>query len=406
MSDPSDRDQDDPLQPTGDPAQSPSAPPGGPYAAPAPGQPYAVPGQPPYGAPMPGQPPYGAPGQPPYSAPGQPYGAPGQPPYGAPGQPPYGAAGLTQPSGPPASPAPDTRPKTLAIVALALAGVGAVGSFLPIVNWFSWALLLAAVVLAIIVLVSRKQGGKGLGIAALVLAVVAWIVSIVVVVASLLALAPAVRGIVGEGEGPVATSPAEDGADTADGRQELEVVEVAFGRESFDPTMWWYVVILENPNPDHVFDFASIDIEALDAAGTILDTAPEYTTLLSGRTALTGTFFSVGQGEIASLDVQVPAASSAIRSPRDETGAFTIEDLVPVTDDYSTSVTGTISGDFEDEHELVSVAVVARAADGSIVGGTRTYVDRLPTGGGKVQFEAVFFDPLPDAATFEAYASL
>ena len=74
--------------------------------------------------------------------------------------------------------------------------------------------------------------------------------------------------------------------------------------------------------------------------------------------------------------------------------------------DYSTSVTGTISGDFEDEHELVSVAVVARAADGSIVGGTRTYVDRLPTGGGKVQFEAVFFDPLPDAATFEAYASL
>ena len=104
--------------------------------------------------------------------------------------------------------------------------------------------------------------------------------------------------------------------------------------------------------------------------------------------------------------MQVPAASSAIRSPRDETGAFTIEDLVPVTDDYSTSVTGTISGDFEDEHELVSVAVVARAADGSIVGGTRTYVDRLPTGGGKVQFEAVFFDPLPDAATFEAYASL
>lgn len=112
----------------------------------------------------------------------------GQAPYG---QAPYGQA----PYGSPAPAGPDTRPKTLAWTALGLAIAGTVLAcigFIPL-GWASLVvvllggvLLLAAFIISIVALASRKHGGKPIGISALVVSVIG---SIIWAVAFFVALA-------------------------------------------------------------------------------------------------------------------------------------------------------------------------------------------------------------------------
>lgn len=392
----------EPAAPT-PPAPTPTAPTAAlpPYAAPpyaagsAVGYPGAAPGYP--GAAPTAGPPPGAPLVQPY---------PGAAPTLA-----YGAGQLPPPSAMTvggAIPPPAGRSKALAIIAFVLALVGLVMAFIPFVTWFSGFALLAAFVIALVAVIKKNQGAKGLSIAALIISVVGWIVSVVVSIASFALLAESTYDDIAPVPEIAITDPPTDdeASDPVGDAQELNVIESAFGRTSYDPTTWWYVVIVENPNADYVFDFAAIDVEAVSADGTILDTSSSYPTLLSGTTALTGVFLDVGQGEIAELDVRGPSAAEAIPSPFDETGSFVIQDLSAVSDDFSTSVTGTISGTFESEQEFVSVVVVARAPDGRILGAETAFVDRLPSDGTRVQFEAIFFDVLPSDTTFEAFASL
>lgn len=184
--------------------------------------------------------------------------------------------------------------------------------------------------------------------------------------------------------------------------QELAVVETSFTR---DGDRWNYVAIVDNSNADYIFPDASISIEALSEEGTILDTNSEWVTILSGDIALAGTFFDIGQAQIASIEVRGPNADYAVHSPAAETGVFTVSDVAAATDGYGTEVTGTVSGDFAEELRLLSVTVVARNPDGAIIGGEHTYIERLPVGG-RVQFQATFFDPLPEGTTYTAYARL
>lgn len=138
-----------------------------------------------YGAPV-GQPAYGAPADAPPA-----YGAPaygGQPAYGAPAgaQPPYGAPQAT---------GPDTRPKRVAWIAL---GVGLVGlvfalvGFIPVLGvGFTFALLgslflFAALIIAIVALVSKNQGGTGLAIGAIVVSVVGGVLASIALVFGLI----------------------------------------------------------------------------------------------------------------------------------------------------------------------------------------------------------------------------
>lgn len=384
----------------GDPPPEAPVPPLPPYAAaphqggalPGDGYPGAVPGYP--GAAPAGGVPAGAPLVQPY---------PGAPPAAA-----YGGGYLPPPVAG-AAPPPGSRPKTLAIIGLVLALIGLVMAFVPFVTWFSGFVLLAGFVVALIALIKKTQGAKGLSIAALVISVVGWIVSVVMSIASFAILADATTETIDPGPGIGVTEPPGDddpAGDPATAAEDLVFVESAFGRTSYDPTTWWYVVILENPNADYVFDFAGIDVEALGADGTILDTSSDYPTILGGSTAITGIFTAVGQAEITQLDVRGPVAAEAIASPFDETGSFIIEGVTPMSDDFSTTVTGTVSGTFETEQEFVSIVVVARAPDGRILGAEYGYVERLPSDGTKVQFEALFYDLLPADTTFEAFASL
>ena len=395
----------DAAEPPVAPAPEPAAAPESPAAAPEP--PAAVPAAPPAYAPPAGYPtapttPYGAPpAAPVYGA------APGAPGYGvAPGAPGYPPAGYGVPPAPPK--APDTRPKTLAIIALILAIVGVVMAFIPFVNWIAGLVLLAAFIIALIALISKKQGGTGMSITALILSVVGGIISVVMIALSFLWIGGAVLNDAIQDEIAQETIAPEDDepADDVTTAQDIVITDGSFGRYEFDPETWWYVVMFENPNQDYIFDFASIDVEAIGADGTILDTSNEYRVILSGEAALVGDFYEVGTGEIVDLNVIGPTAADAILSPFAETGEFTLGDLAATSDDLSTTVTGTVSGDFEEDQELVQITVVARDTSGQIIGGAWTYVDRLPSDGTKVQFEATFWDPLPEGTVFEAFASL
>jgi hypothetical protein len=185
--------------------------------------------------------------------------------------------------------------------------------------------------------------------------------------------------------------------------QDIKVVESAFGKTA-DSDTWWYVVILDNPNPDAVFTYESIDIEALDKEGTILDSSSDYSTILPGKFAVQGTFFDVADGKISELNVRGPDGSTAEHA--DEIGSFRIGKAKAKFDDWSTDVSGTVASEFAKDQELVEVVVVARDSSGEIIDGDFTYIDRLPAGG-KAQYSATFFgEDIPKDATFEVYASL
>lgn len=207
-----------------------------------------------------------------------------------------------------------------------------------------------------------------------------------------------------DGEPEADAAPAAEPAKPA--VQELAVVETAFGKD-IESDMWWYAVVLDNPNPDHVFPSAGITIEAVDANGVILDSGNDYTTILQGRTVIVGDFFSVGSGSIAKLEVRGPTSAAASSSPAAETGSFTVSDIATAQEYGWMDVTGKVTSTFSEDQELVTVAVIARDAAGTIVGGDYTFIDRLPAGG-TAQFESSLWnvENLPEGATFEAFASL
>ncbi len=193
---------------------------------------------------------------------------------------------------------------------------------------------------------------------------------------------------------------AEDEQPAADDPLDPVLVEKAHGRSG---DTYWYVVILENPNKDYIWDSASVDVEAVGKDGTILDSDSNYTVLLSGETALTGMFFDVGNEKIDHLEVRGPTADSATSAPLDETGSFTVSKVKATSDDWSTTVSGTIESGFEEQQDNVEVVVIGRKG-GRIKAAEFTYVDRVPSGG-RARFEATAFDA-PSGLRWTAYANL
>ncbi|WP_233437871.1 NINE protein [Agromyces laixinhei] len=251
----------------------------------------------------------------------------------------------------------------------------------------------------------------------------AWIVTGVVLVLSLVIngmSAAALAGTAASAGAAAATTTADEKSQTeedaasaprpekpaAPAIQDPAIVESAFGKDVESDT-WWYAVVIENPNADHVFPSAGITVEAVDAAGVILDSASNYTTVLQGRTVIVGDFYSVGAGTIAKLDVRGPTSLAATSSPAAETGSFSVSGIATAEEYGWLSVTGQVSSAFSEDQELVEVAVIARDSAGTIVGSGFAFIDRLPAGG-TAQFESSFWDleTLPAGLTFEAYAML
>lgn len=199
------------------------------------------------------------------------------------------------------------------------------------------------------------------------------------------------------------TADADKPAADATAGKDLAIVESAFGRDS---DTWWYAVVVDNPNKDAVFETASIDVEAVDKAGTILDSDSHLQTLLSGKTVLVGSFFDVGTAKIAKLNVRGPDGSASIAADADDTGTLTVGGVKHRSDDFEVKVNGTVTSTFASDQELVNISVLARNPAGKIIAAETGFIDRLPAGG-KAQFEVDFFnEKLPKTTKYEASASL
>jgi len=192
------------------------------------------------------------------------------------GQPPYGQA----PYGTPAPTGPDTRPKTLAWTSLGLAIAGtllACIGFIPL-GWASLVvvllggvLLLAAFIVSIVAIASRKHGGKPIGISALIVSVIG---SIVWAVAFFVALA---FGIVTSAissdptPGPEFSDSIEDGTDDgADVDGDTDTDASASGEQAFLAEVRPELVALFSeidPNVDESLVNQTFSDEALLALG-------------------------------------------------------------------------------------------------------------------------------------------
>ena len=183
--------------------------------------------------------------------------------------------GYVQP-GPGLPKQPDNRPKTLALVALILAVVGFIATcvgFTPIGLPFvivGGVLLLAAFVLAIVVLASRKQGGKGLGIAGLVVSVVGGIVFVFALAVSIFWVAyGAATSAVDTGSAPSVSAPAGGGDEATDNQVTTGDYDEAAYVEELRPQVRAIFKEIQPDATDDIIDSVYTD-EMLVSIGTTL----------------------------------------------------------------------------------------------------------------------------------------
>jgi hypothetical protein len=229
------------------------------------------------------------------------------------------------------APVQTTGSNGLAVAGFVLALLGALSSFIPIVNIGGDILALVGLILGIIGLVQSgmKRAGKGLSIAAIILSVAAFVISIVVNIATASVVNQAVRTF------PPATATAEPPAEpteeptaeptaakmgspitvtSIDGGSEVTVVV----KKIVDPTRSTKEFVAPAPGSRYVAvlfqitntgtalydDIPSIDANVSDAEGRQFDSAitegvtagvqmPDSVTLLPGRKALGYIVFEV-----------------------------------------------------------------------------------------------------------------
>lgn len=287
----------------------------------------------------------------------------------------------------------------LAITAIVLAGVGFVFALIPVVTGLSWLFLLAAIVVAIVALV-RKAEGKGLSIAAIIVAAAGGVASIVVLVVSLFA---AVGSFVSS---PPAIGPTDVFEPPAESITiDVEATETAFGHLPNDDTYWWYVAVIEVPESDVAYEYAFLDVEARAADGAVLDTGSTSRTLLPGKTVVTGYFTNVDEGEIDSIEVLDPVVEEYYAVPIEEYGPLVVSDLTDVSDEYSAVVEGVVTTEGTADISLAEVVVLARDADGAIFDVTSSYAEEVAPGEDDASFQALFADVHPEGTTYEAHAA-
>ncbi|WP_439593822.1 DUF2510 domain-containing protein [Microbacterium sp.] len=289
------------------------------------------------------------------------------------------ATAVAEPS---AEPAPKMSRNILGIVALAVSAVGFIFACIPGALIVGWVLLPIGFVLGIVALV-QKGKPKWLGLTAIIVSIIGTIVGVVVFFSLAAgavsdALNDAVLEDVGTSE--VADDDSAQDEPATAGPVDLVLGEQAWGMDSNG--YGWYAVEVTNPNEDYVFtSLASIEVEAYDAAGVLLDTDSTYGTILQGTSMYVGRFLQIGAGAIDHIEVRGPQASAATSSPLNETGSFTMGQITSAQEYDWVTTTGTVTSNFSEDQEMVRIDLVARDAAGTIIGVDFTYTDRVPAGG-------------------------
>lgn len=295
------------------------------------------------------------------------------------------SGGSTLVAAEPTAPEPEKKPRNvLGIVALALAAVGFIFACIPGALIVGWILLPIAFILGIVALF-QKGKPKWQGVTAIIVSVVGTIIGVIVfLVVAATAFSDAfddtVTGEVGSSEVVEGDAPATAEEPALAAAQELVLGETAFGVDA-ESGMGWYAVQLTNPNEDYVFGNAGVDVEAYDAAGVLIDTGTDYSTILSGSSWFVGTFFNVGSAQIDRIEVRGPTADAATYSPAAETGSFTLGEVTTGSEYDWLTVNGTVTSAFSEDQELIRIDLLARDGAGKIIGVNSTYTDRVPAGG-------------------------
>jgi len=309
----------------------------------------------------------------------------------------------------------------VAVTGFVLALVGFILAFVPTTAGFAMLLTLTAFIVSIAALASTRRGGKGFAGTGLALSIVGGLIALVVTVLQAFGAfgsssdydtsEPYVQPYV-EDEGyedPLAgdfAAPGTDGIPDGDvalaAPVALTVAETAFGAEA-NGSGTWIVVILDNPNADHIFAGVDIGVRAVDASGAEIATASEHVNALQGRSALVLHNVMTGTRAVTAIEVTVPEAATATVSPSVETGSFTVTDTRISAGDGGTRVSGYVTGHFASDLWFARVTVVARDSGGQIVGGEPASLGRVAADGSPAFFSTWFVPPLAADVLAETY---
>jgi hypothetical protein len=306
------------------------------------------------------------------------------------------------PSQPYASPQPfaysappsGTGKQGLAVTALVLGIVGLVTGWIPV-----WGVIVGVFAILFGVIALAKKQSKGMAISGLVMGVVSIVMSAIVLAFVIIGA----RAVGGDPDSWFTYDPITDGGgqtigpDSVDGG--LAVQDTAFGVMPWDAETTWFVVILDNPS-EAPYRGVEITVNALDSSGAPVDTYWNYQTLPSGESAISGSFYNLNGATVGSVEVIGPTADMLASEPA--TGMLTTSALTATSDDYFTTVSGTVTSGFTEDVAGATVTVIARDASGTILGAAPGWTETIAPGA-SAQFDAMFYEVMPEGTTYEAY---
>ncbi|GAB2461373.1 hypothetical protein GCM10007967_14400 [Xylanimonas ulmi] len=190
------------------------------------------------------------------------------------------------------------------------------------------------------------------------------------------------------------------------GVQDLVVVESAFGERL---GYWWSYVVVENPNNGISLDAgpdSPIVVEALDETGGVLDSIVGWDSFAPGRKELVALFPDVGEAQVASLRIDIPATSQFnARPPSEGEGRAQVtagEVTEGVSPDGMKTLTAPLHNVAEEDLPFVLVALIIRTSDGKVTQVFTDMVEELPAGGVTTFDVALLPDEqAPEGSTFE-----
>jgi len=142
-----------------------------------------------------------------------------------------------------------------------------------------------------------------------------------------------------------------------------------------------FAIIVQNPHDDWLAQGVQVSATFLDQAGAPLGTDDGFVeVVLPGQSvAVAALFFDAPTVPVAGMDVQVEVARWRETGPME--GGFSITEVQTNEAEFSgVRTTFLIQSDFEEPLTDVGVTAVYRAADGRIIGGYDTFVERLDPG--------------------------
>jgi len=163
-----------------------------------------------------------------------------------------------------------------------------------------------------------------------------------------------------------------------------------------------YGVVVQNPSDD-IATSVSLNIAFYNDAGVVVKATDQtISVILPGQSAAYGESLQAA----GATRMEVQALVGRWEEATTTSGAFTASGITTTPREYlGLQTNATLSSTFAKDLKQVVAVAIYRDAAGAIVGGDRTYVDFVPTGG-STAVEITSFTDLPAPAGTEVYAEL